>query len=267
MRRVLILAALLGASPVLLGGALWAAQERLIFLPDARALAVPAGWEGAALQSADGLDLAFLVAPPPEPGGVVVLHFHGNAGNATDRTRVGAALVRAGFGVVLAGYRGYGGNPGSPSEHAFAADARAHLDWTRARFPAARVVLWGESLGTAVVTRLAEGREDIAAIVLESPFTSVRDLAAAAHPWLPVDALLRHPFESLSRLPRVRAPVLVVASERDGVTPAAHARAMAAGARDGRLVLLPGGMHPAVANDASGEGMRAAVAFLRAEAR
>jgi pimeloyl-ACP methyl ester carboxylesterase len=267
MRRVLTVGAILLAFPVMLGGALWAAQERLIFLPDSRALAVPGGWEAASLRSADGLDLAFLVAPPQEPDGAVILHFHGNAGNATDRTRVGAALARAGFGVVLAGYRGYGGNPGRPSEQAFADDARAHLDWTRARFPAARIVLWGESLGTGVVTRLAEGRGDIAAIVLESPFTSVRDLAAAAYPWLPVDALLRHPFESLSRLPRLRAPVLVVASERDGVTPGAHARAMADGAPDGRIVLLPGGMHPAVANDASGEGLRAALAFLREAVR
>jgi len=263
MRRVLTATAIIIAIPFLLGGALWAGQERLIFLPDSRPLSAPAGWERPSLRTADGLDLAFLLAPPPGPEGMVILHFHGNGGNAADRTGLGALLNRAGFGIVLAEYRGYGGNPGRPSEEALAADARAYLDWTRARFPAARIALWGESLGSAVVTRLAEGRQDIAAIVLESPFTSVRELAAGIYPWLPTEALLRHPFESLARLPGVSAPVLVVASEQDRITPADHARRMAAGALEGRLVLLPGRAHPAVLNDAGGEGARAAVAFLR----
>jgi len=267
MRRMLTLTAIILAMPILLGGALWAGQERLIFLPDARTLTAPAGWERPTLQTADGLELAFLVAPPQEPAGVVILHFHGNGGNAADRAGVGNQLQRAGFGVVLTGYRGFGGNPGRPSEEAFAADARAYLEWTRARFPAARIALWGESLGSGVVTRLAEGRGDIVAIVLESPFTSVRDLAAGMYPWLPINTLLRHPFESLSRLPAVRAPLLVLTAEQDGITPVAHARAMAAGANDGRLVVLRGGAHPAVVNDRSGEGLRAAVAFLREVAR
>jgi len=263
MRRVLTATAIIIAIPFLLGGALWAGQERLIFLPDPRSLSAPAGWERPSLRTSDGLDLAFLMAPPPGPEGMVILHFHGNGGNAADRAGLGTLLNRAGFGIVLAEYRGYGGNPGRPTEETLAADARAYLDWIRARFPAARIALWGESLGSGVVTRLAEGREDIAAIVLESPFTSVRELAAGMYPWLPTNALLRHPFESLSRLPDVRAPVLVVASAQDRITPPEHARRMAAGARDGRLVMLPGGAHPAVLNDAGGEGVRAALAFLR----
>ena len=262
MRRVLTALALILALPMLLGGALWAGQERLIFIPDPRVIAAPLGWERATIRTADGLDLAFLVTPPP-PGGPVVLHFHGNGGNAEDRTGLGTLLRRAGFGVVLAEYRGYGGNPGRPGEAAIAADAGALFDWTRARFPGAPMMLWGESLGSGAVTRLAEGRSDIAAIVLESPFTSVRDLAAGMYPWLPTEMLLRHPFESLSRMPRIAAPVLVVASEDDRITPPSHARRMAEAARDGRLVMLRGGAHPAVLNDASGEGVRAVLAFLR----
>jgi hypothetical protein len=153
-----------------------------------------------------------------------------------------------------------------PAEEALAADARAYLDWTRARFPGHPLALWGESLGSGVVTRLAEGEPGIAALVLESPFTSVADLAAGMYPWLPTDALLRHRFESLARLPGIAAPILVVAREQDRITPADHARRMAAAARDGRLVMLPGGAHPAVLNDAGGQGLRAALAFLRAQA-
>jgi len=98
--------------------------------------------------------------------------------------------------------------------------------------------------------------------VLESPFTSVADLARGMYPVLPTDWLLRHRFESLSRLPGIRAPVLVVASEQDRVTPPGHALRMVAAARDGRLVMLPGGAHPAVLNDATGQGLRAVLGFL-----
>ncbi len=218
------------------------------------------------LRTDDGLDLAFLVAAGRERA-PVVLHFHGNGGNAADRAGLGAAILRAGHGVVLAEYRGYGGNPGSPGEEAFARDAAALLAWTRARFPGAPVVLWGESLGSGVVTGLAEGRGDIAAIVLESPFTSVADLARGMYPFLPTDLLLRHRFESLSRLPGIAAPILVVASERDGLTPITHARRMAEAARDGRIFVEPGGAHPAVLNSPSGEGLREALRFIGTAAR
>ncbi|CAH0186312.1 alpha/beta hydrolase [Roseomonas sp. CECT 9278] len=263
MRRLLTIIGVIAALPVLVAGALWAGQERLIFLPDARVIAAPQGWERASIRTLDGLDLAFLVAPG-RPGAPVVLHFHGNGGNAEDRSGLGALLHRAGYSVVLAEYRGYGGNPGRPGEEAIAADAAAILAWTQARFAASPLVLWGESLGTGTVTRLAQNRPGIAAVVLESPFTSVADLARGMYPVLPTDWLLRHRFESLSRLPGIAAPVLVVASEQDRITPPGHALRMVAGAREGRLVMLPGGAHPAVLNDATGEGVRAVLGFLAA---
>jgi uncharacterized protein len=266
-RRMLTAIAVIAAIPLLLTGALWAGQERLIFLPDPRPLIAPEGWRREVLRTDDGLDLAFLVAEGRQ-GAPVVLHFHGNGGNAGDRSGLGTIVNTAGHGVVLAEYRGYGGNPGRPGEEAFARDAEAMLAWARQRFPGAPVVLWGESLGTGVVTRLAEGRTDIAAVLLESPFTSVADMARDTYPFLPTGLLLRHPFESLSRLARIAAPVLVVASEADPITPAAHARRMADGARDGRLVMLPGSAHPAILNGGMGEGLRAALGFVaRASAR
>lgn len=266
MRRVLTALAILAGLPMLLVGALWAGQERLIFLPDPRVIAAPPGWERPVIRTADGLDLAFL-AVAGRPHAPVVLHFHGNGGNAQDRAGMGDVLSRAGYSVVLAEYRGYGGNPGSPGEEAIAADAAAMLAWTRVRFPDRPLVLWGESLGSGVVTRLAEHRGGIAAVVLESPFTSVADLARGVYPVLPTDWLLRHRFESLSRLPGIGAPVLVVASAQDRITPAQHARRMAEGARDGRLAMLPGGAHPAVLNDAGGEGLAEVLRFLRERVR
>jgi hypothetical protein len=266
MRRVLTAIAIIAGLPLLLVGALWAGQERLIFLPDPRVISAPPGWERPVIRTADGLDLAFL-AVEGRPGAPVLLHFHGNGGNAEDRAGLGSTLNRAGYSVVLAEYRGYGGNPGRPAEDAIAADAVATLAWTRARFAGRPLVLWGESLGTGVVTRLAENRPGIGAVVLESPFTSVADLARGMYPVLPTDWLLRHRFESLARLPGVAVPVLVVASQHDRITPADHARRMAAAAPDSRLVVLRGGAHPAVLNDPAGQAVEQVVAFLRERVR
>lgn len=265
MRRVLTALLLLAALPLLLGGCLWVMQERLIFFPDARAIAAPPGWSREAIRTGDGLGQHFLVAAA-RAGAPVLLHFHGNGGNAEDRAGLGTVLRNAGYTVVLAEYRGYGGNPGHPGEAAIAADALAMLGWVRARYPGAPVVLWGESLGTGVVTRLAEGRTDIAAVVLESPYTSLADMAAAIYPWLPSGLLLRHRFESLARLPGIAAPVLVIATEGDRITPVAHARRMLAAARDGTGVFLPGDTHPAVLNDPSGQAQRRVLEFLASRA-
>jgi len=258
---MLTVVAILLAIPLALTGALWAGQERLIFQPDTRVLAAPAGWQREVLRSEDGLDLAFLMIEG-RPGQPVVLHFHGNGGSAADRVGLGSALHRAGLAVVLAEYRGYGGNPGHPGEAAFAADAARNLAWVQARFPGRPVVLWGESLGSGVVARLAEGRQDIAAVILESPFASVAEVARETYPFLPTDLLLRHRFEVLARMPQIAAPVLVVASEADRITPLAQARRVAAAAPQGRLLVEPGAAHPAVLNAATAEPLRAALRFV-----
>jgi len=259
---VLTLLAVLAALPLAFGTGLWALQERLIFLPDARPLAAAAPFRIETLATPDGLTLRFLAAEAG-PSAPVILHLHGNGGQAGDRAGAMAGFVAAGFSVVLAGYRGYGGNPGAPSEAGLATDAAAALAWVRARHAVAPLVLWGESLGTGLATRLAEGRSDIAGLVLESPFTSIADIAAAQYPWLPARALLRHPFESLARLPAIGAPILVVHAEGDRVVPPEQGRRMAEAARDGRLLMLPGWSHPPVLNDPTGQAAPAVRAFLR----
>ena len=258
---MLTLAVLVAAVPVLFAAGLWIRQERMIFINDPRRIEAPEGWTAETLRTEDGFALRFLVADGL-PGAPVLLYLHGNGGNAQDRALRLRAPVMRGYSVVVAGYRGYGGNPGDPGEEGFARDARAHLDWARERFPGAKLVLWGESLGTGVATRLAEGRDDIAALVLESPFTSVADMAQGMYPWLPTRLFLRHHFESLSRMAHIAAPVLVVATEGDPITPVDHARQMLAAARDGRGVFLPGAWHPTVLNDMTGEAMRRVLEFL-----
>lgn len=245
---------------------LWAVQDSLLFHPDARPLGEPppdasARFARATLVTGDGLELAFWAAPPA-PGKPTIVYFHGNAGNAADRFPFASALSRRGFGIVLAEYRGYGGNPGKPSEAGLFADGRAYLDWVEAAWGVTAPYPLGESLGGAVAVAMAAERA-VAGLVLDAPFTSVTDMAAGLFPWLPARRMVRHPFDNMSRLPGIQVPVLVVHAERDGVVPVAHGRAVLAAAPGPKTGLfMAGSAHPALLNDRSGEGMRALVKFV-----
>ena len=122
--------------------------------------------------------------------------------------------------MLLLDYRGYVGNPGSPSEDGLLADARAARAYllSRADVDPARLVYFGESLGAAVAVALA-AEHPPAALILRSPFTSLADIAAVHYPFLPAGLMLRDRYESIERIGRVRAPLLVVAGQRDRIVP------------------------------------------------
>jgi pimeloyl-ACP methyl ester carboxylesterase len=214
----------------------WVLQRRLIYLPTGQPAVAPEqvleGGSAVVLRTEDGLDLTAWHAPATGPAtGATVLVLPGNAGSRAARVPLARALSAAGFDVVLLDYRGYGGNPGSPTEEGLAADARAahhHLVAERG-VPPARLVLFGESLGAAVATRLARERP-VAALVLRSPFTSLVDVGAHHYPFLPVRALLRDRFPIRETIGTVTAPIHVVAGESDEIVPPAQSRAVAAAA-------------------------------------
>lgn len=169
------------------------------------------------LTAADGVRiLAWTV--PPKAGKPVVLYFHGNGGSLAHRVARFRKLVDDGTGLVALSYRGYGGSEGKPSEEGLLADARAAHDFARATYPDAKTVLWGESLGTGVAVAIAAER-DVAAVILEAPFTSAADVAFAAYPFVPVSLLMKDQFRSDDRIGKVTAPVLVMHGERDRVVP------------------------------------------------
>lgn len=262
-----VLAGALAAVWICAVAAVWHGQERLIFHPDARPLGdvspalVAARFRPARVLTADGLELCFWAAEPLPAWPTLVL-FHGRAGNAADRAPLLAPFAEAGYGVVLAEYRGYGGNPGAPSEAGFLLDARAHLDWVAAAWGEASPVVCGESIGSGVAVAVAAERP-VRALVLDAPYTSVADLAAAMYRWLPARRLLRHQFDSLSRMPTVRAPILVLHGDADDMIPPEHGRRVAAAAGGpAEFVLLPGAGHPALMCDTAGRGTEAVRRFL-----
>jgi len=180
------------------------------------------------LETADGLRLTSWFAPPRN-GNPMILYLCGNAGHIGARGFKADALMRQGFGVLLLSYRGFGDNPGSPTEEGLYADGRAALAFlNREGYAAGRIVLYGESLGTGVAVHLAaelagQGTS-AAAVILETPYTSITDVAASHYPFAPVRLLLKDPFDAESKIASVDAPVLIFHAEDDRVIPFRLAR-------------------------------------------
>ena len=224
-------------------------QPQLIFFPGIGRddPATPADYglafEDLRLPTEDGERLHAWYVPAPGARGTALL-FHGNAGSIAARAAWLPMFQRLRLNALLVEYRGYGRSSGNPSEQGFHLDARAalaHLTAERAT-PATSVVVFGESLGGAVAARLA-AEQPVGAVVLMSSFTSVPDLAAGLYPFLPVRLLARYDFDSLARMQRIAAPVLVAHSPDDEIVPFAHGRRLYEAAREPKAFLELAGGH------------------------
>lgn len=204
------------------------------------------GVEDVRLASGDGETLQAWYSPA-RPGKPTILYFHGNGGEITDRTERFAAYQAQGFGVFFLSYRGYGASTGSPTEKGLVDDAGAAYDWLMARGVAAdEVMLVGESLGSGVAVQLAAGRK-VRALALEAPFASAANVAAAAYWWLPVRLLMKDKFDSSALIDKVKAPILVIHGDLDGVVPLSEGQALFARANEPKeMVVIPGGNHGSI---------------------
>ena len=180
------------------------------------------------LHTEDGLTLKAWYAPPKAADGPVVIYFCGNAGHIGYRAFKVRRLLDAGFGALLVGYRGFGGNPGHPTEAGLYADGRAALQFLAGNgLTGARIALYGESLGSGVAVRMAReqaGVTPVAAVVLETPYTSIADVAAWHYPFAPARWLVRDRFDAFSAIGAIRAPLLVFHAKDDGIIPIDLAR-------------------------------------------
>ena len=184
------------------------------------------------LDTDDGLSLISWYAPA-QSGQATIVYFHGNAGSIANRMHKTRAFTAAGYGLLLVEYRGYGGNPGSPTEDGFYADARAAYSFLHDSedFHPSAIVVLGESLGTGVAVWLAHNRP-VGAVILEAPYTSIPDVAQRAYFFLPARPLVRDRFDSLSRIAEIAAPLLIVHGERDSVIAVDFGRTLFDAARE-----------------------------------
>lgn len=232
------------AAAVLYAGALlllFTQQRDMLFVRGRYAHEREAIYQARTVMEADGTRVAIWEAPATRADGSVIAFFYGNAGTLSDFAEIGAAFHGEGYGVLLASYRGYPGNTGSPSEDGIIADARAILSTLPKGH--GKVILWGQSLGTGVAARMAaEGRG--AALILQSPYTAVIDVAARRFSFFPVRLLMKDRFETASLVPKINMPVLIMSGTADATVPFDMGETLARlFGKHATFVPFPGGGH------------------------
>jgi fermentation-respiration switch protein FrsA (DUF1100 family) len=254
--------------------AAWFFQRHLIYLPSgdvppAASVGLPRV-ESVSFTTEDGLNLAGWFVPAADPrAGHTVIVFNGNAGNRAYRAPLASALARQGIATLLFDYRGFGGNPGTPSEEGLSRDARAALDYVVSRpdVDRDRIVYFGESLGAGVAIRLASERKP-AALIVRSPFASLVSVARRHYPFLPVRWLLRERYPSDELIRRMTCPTLVITGGYDSIVPVEESRKLYDAAPEPKQLLrIEGADHNDFELLAGPRLVEAIVGFLRISPR
>jgi uncharacterized protein len=221
-------------------------QRSFLYFPERERTAPAAAGFAAAreltLETTDG-ERVIAWHLPPEGDRPVILYFHGNGGSLRLRAERFAALTADGTGLLALSYRGYGGSSGTPCEQGLIRDAEAAYRFAAGYYPTRRIVPWGESLGTGIAVAIA-AEYPVGGLLLESPFTSTADVAAAVYGFLPVRLLMQDQFHSDQRVARVTAPVLVMHGDHDVTVPIAYGERLFAMIRGPKqFVRFAGGGH------------------------
>jgi len=254
MRRVrkivlIVLGAALLLYLVLVGG-LFLFQRSLLY-PAPKTIAVrPAGFDDVRIETSDGLKLRAFYRPA-KPGLPTLVFFHGNGSDIEGSVYATRFLVAQGYGALLPEYRGYGGNPGSPTEQGLYLDGEASMSWLATKgIEARRIVVIGNSLGSGAATEIA-ARHRIGGLVLASGFASLVRVAGDQYPYVPTKLLVLDRFENVAKFPAVTCPILLLQGTADTLVSVAHARALAAANPSARLQLVPGVGHELAFDDVS----------------
>ncbi len=254
---------IIGAVYAVMTGWLYFNQRGMLYFPySTRPTPAEAGFpdmEVVEYQSAGGLTLYgwYKQAVGDKP---TIVYFHGNAGNLLNHSWIARPLLDAGYGVLLVEYRGYGGNPGKPSEAGLYADARAGIEYLMSQGIATdQMVFFGQSLGTGIAVKMATEHSP-RALILQSPYTSIAKAGQHHYWYLPVRWLIKDRFPSDEWIGGVTAPLLVLIAEEDTIIPPKMSRELFALANQPKtLKALANSGH----NDLSGNGgMKAVLEFL-----
>jgi hypothetical protein len=198
-------------------------------------------------------------------GGPWTLFLHGNASTIASNVNIShyAALHAAGLNVLAPEFRGFGGLGGSPTEATLGADARAAYDYLRAvrHVDPSTIVIYGWSLGSAVAVDLAT-MVDPGAVILEAAPASQAGLSERRYPFFPIRLLTRSPFDSIGKIDRVHAPILVLHSPDDVVIPIAEGRRLFEAARSDKSFVEVRGGHVSASEIDAERFARTIAAFL-----
>lgn len=252
---------------LLLALVMFGCQRSFLYFPDTSrpdpAAAGVEGLEAVRLESSPGVEVEHWYRPPAAADGPVLVVFHGNAGHIGHRVPKYRPFLNAGVGLFLAEYRGYGGNPGRPDEAGLTDDARAVMTYLTGRGIAGeRLIVFGESLGGGPAVKMAT-EFPVAGLVLESPFTSVADVAQAHYWYLPARWLVLDTWDNAKRIGELRAPLLILHGERDRVVPVRFGRRLFELAPEPkRALFVPDAGHNDLFNRP--EAIAAVMAFIEA---
>lgn len=222
-------------------------QPRFVFIPSRRLAATPDEWqlpyEEVALVTSDGVRLSGWFIPV-EGATTTILLLHGNAGNISHRRHSLEVYYRLGYNCLIIDYRGYGASEGRPGEQGTYLDAQAAWDYlvNERKIAAERIVIFGRSLGGAVAVWLA-AQVQPQALVVESTFTSISDMAAKMLPFLPMRWLCRIKYDSLALIDRIKCPLLVIHSPDDEIIPFEQGRRLYEAAKEPKAFYELSGAH------------------------
>ncbi len=219
--------------------ALFFAQRILIYPAPSGAGLIPQAFDRINYTTSDGLMLkaGYKAATSGYP---TILYFHGNGADWQSSVVATDQLVPEGYGVLAAEYRGYRGNPGSPSEEGLYNDARAAATWLAANGVAEeQIVIIGNSIGSGVATQLASETSP-AALILISPFSSLKTVVKEKVRWVPASSGdLRDTYDNLAKIAAVGAPTLIMHGDADKLIGPWHSRRLATAKPDAKLIIFP----------------------------
>lgn len=238
---ILIYVAILGAMYMNQRNMVYVATTQKPQLEDSRI----SGVEEIAVTTSDGLSLLAWYKPPANAGRPTILRFHGNGSNVMWSMNSMQSYASQGYGVLAAEYRGYSDNPGRPSEDGFYRDARAYMEWlVRNGTPESKIILYGESLGSGPAVQMAIDYPAIHALVLQCAFSSLTEAAASHYPYFPVALLLKDRYDNLSKIGKLKSPLILVHGTNDNITPYRLAQKLFDAAPQPKtLITIEGGNH------------------------
>jgi hypothetical protein len=202
-------------------------------------------------RTADGVDLKAWYAPATTKP-FTFIFFHGNGDSLYSASAVADPYIHAGYGFLVAEYRGYSGLPGKPTEAGLYADARAYLYALRSRgVESEGILLFGHSLGTGVATQMAV-EFHLGGLILLAPFLSVGEMAQNEYPIFPAKLIVLDRFENNTKIDKIHAPLLIINGTDDQLIPPLQGKQLYVEAHEPRqFISLPGHGHNDLFNDAA----------------